>query len=63
MGVALLVLIAIGVFLSPELRTNPIAVGLAILTLLGAAGILYGKWRDFQAREAIIELNERDKRR
>lgn len=62
MGVVFLVLLAIGVLLSPDLRTNPWALAFSAVTFLGAIGLAWGKWRDFQAREAIIQT-ERNTRR
>lgn len=63
MGVLILVLIAIGVFLSPDLRSNPIAVVLAVLVLLGAGGLVYGQWLDVRSKQAMIGLDRRDKER
>ncbi|HYI66332.1 MAG TPA: hypothetical protein VEW95_05375 [Candidatus Limnocylindrales bacterium] len=63
MGVAFLVLLAIGALLHPDYQSNPLTWLLASLVFLGAIAIVYNKARDLQAREAIIELNERDKRR
>lgn len=63
MGVFILVLIAIGVFLSPDLRSNPIAIGLAVLVLLGAGGLVYGQWLDVRSKQAMIDLDKRDKGR
>lgn len=61
MGVVLLVLIAFGVFLSPDLRSNPVAVGLAILTLLGALGLVL-RWRQrIAADQAMIDLERRSR--
>ena len=62
MGVAFLVLLAIGALMVPEYRANPITWLISGAIILGAIGILYGKWRDFEAREATIQT-ERNTRR
>lgn len=62
MGIVILVLIAVGVFLSPELRSNPVAVGLAVLVLLGALGLLLRWKQQYDTERAMIEMNERQKR-
>lgn len=62
MGVAFLVLLAIGALLSEELRANPWTWVIAGLIFLGAAGLVYGWWLDIRSKEAMIDT-ERNTRR
>jgi hypothetical protein len=62
MGVVFLLLIAVGILLSEDLRSNGWALAFAGFVFLGALGLAWSKWRDFQAREAVIDT-ERNTRR
>jgi hypothetical protein len=62
-AIFILLLFAVGPLLSDDLRSQPLVWALSGLSWLGLIGLAYGKWREFQAREAMIEMNERDKRR
>lgn len=62
MGVLFLVLIAVGILLSPDLRSNPVALLIAAFIFLGAVGLAYGKWLDIRSKQAMID-NERNTRR
>ena len=62
MGVAFLVLLAIGALLSEELRANPVTWVIVGLIFLGAAGLVYGYWLSIRADQAMIDT-ERNTRR
>lgn len=62
MGVALLVLLAIGALLSPDLRANPITWVICGLIFLGAVGLVWRNWLSVRAEQAMIDT-ERNTRR
>lgn len=62
-GILFLILAAIGVFITPDLRSNPIAVILAVLCILGVVGLAYGKYLEVGSKQAMIDLDKRDRRR
>jgi hypothetical protein len=60
-GYLILVLLAVGVVIAYP--GEPLAWGFAALIALGLVAFVYNKTREIKAREAMIELNERDKQR
>jgi protein-S-isoprenylcysteine O-methyltransferase Ste14 len=62
MGVALLVLLAIGALLHPDLRANPVTWVIASLIFLGAFGLVWRHWLAIRADQAMIDT-ERNTRR
>lgn len=63
MGVAILILMAFGIFASPDLRSNPLLDILAALVLLGAIGLIYGRWLDVRSKQAMIDLERQNRKR
>ena len=63
MGVALLVLLAIGALLSPDLRSNPLTWIIAGAVFLGAAGLVYGWWLNIRSQQAMIDTERNTRRR
>lgn len=59
MWILILVLGAVGILLSPDLRANPLAVVFAVFILLGAAGLAYGKYLRIRSQQAMIDLERR----
>ena len=62
MGVALLVLLAVGALLSPDLRANPWTWLVAGVIFLGAAGLVYGWWLDLRSKQSMIDLERHNRR-
>lgn len=55
MGVLILVLIAIGILLVPDLRSQPLWLIGAGLIFLGAIGLGYSRWLDVRSKQAMID--------
>jgi hypothetical protein len=62
-AIIVLLLLAIAPLIAPDVRSQPWAWVLSGICRLGLIGPAYGKWHEFAARQAMIDLNERDKRR
>ena len=62
MGVAFLVLLAIGALLHPDYNGNPLTWLIAGAIILGAAGLVYGWWLNIRSQQAMIDT-ERNTRR
>lgn len=59
MGVLFLVLIAVGILLTPELRSQPVWLIGAGLVFLGAIGLAYGRWLKIRSQQAMIDMEKR----
>ena len=62
MGVAFLVLLAIGALMVPEYRANPITWLISGAIILGAIGIMYRNYLAVRSDQAMIDT-ERNTRR
>lgn len=59
MGVLFLVLIAVGIWLVPDLRSQPAWLLGSVLVLLGAAGLAWRQWLAIRSDQAMIDLERR----
>lgn len=59
MGVLFLLLIAVGIWLVPDLRSNPWWVIGSIAIFLGAIGLAYGRWLEIRSKQAMIDDERR----